>query len=61
MQTTNEMIQVVPVINITIGNGKGSHSFSTNKSYTIKNLKSVHALTVSQIRKYFTANKRKNK
>lgn len=44
-------------MNVTIGNGKGKHSFSTNGSYTENFLKNC-ALTVGQIKHYFTTNKK---
>lgn len=50
------MKQYVALKNITIGNGKGMHKFSTNQSYTDKAL-ALCGLTRSQIRAYFSTDK----
>lgn len=50
------MKQYMCNVNITIGNGKGMHKFTTTRSYTQKFLEGC-ALTAGQIRKYFTADK----
>jgi hypothetical protein len=49
--------QYVPVMNITIGNGKGMHRFITTKSYTQRTLESC-AITKWQIKHYFTTDKK---
>lgn len=50
------MKQYMALKNVTIGNGKGQHKFSTNRSYTEKFLRGC-ALTTSQIRNYFSSDK----